>query len=39
MRHLLISALLIGLMGTTQAGDVMLNVLGGLIEPAIDWST
>ena len=39
MRHLLITALLIGLMGTTQAGDVMLNALGGLIEPAINWST
>ena len=39
MRRLLITALLLGLMGTAQAGDVMLNALGGLIEPAIDWST
>lgn len=39
MRRLLTTALLLGLCLTLQAGDVMLNALGGLIEPAIDWST
>lgn len=39
MRRLLITMLLIGLIAAAQAGEVMLNALGGLIEPAIDWST
>ncbi len=39
MRRLLTIALLLASISAVRAGEVMLNALGGLIEPAIDWST